>query len=187
MDRRAFIGSLALATLTPPRVSPARPARKVRRIGILGLGVNADLVGPQPRSPSVRALLSGLRELGYVYGEHFVTEPRGADSRPELTDPLTLRHRTRIVELASTHRLPAMYTFAEFAQAGGLMAYGPSVREMFRRAATHVDRILKGTAVANLPVEQPTTFELVVNLKTARALELTIPPPILLRANEVIQ
>lgn len=104
-----------------------------------------------------------------------------------LTDPLTLRHRTRIVELARSHRLPAMYTFAEFARAGGLMAYGPSVREMFRRAATYVDRILKGTKVANLPVEQPTTFELVVNLKTARALGLTIPPPILLRADEVIR
>ncbi len=102
------------------------------------------------------------------------------------TDPLTLRHRAQIVELASGHHLPAMYTFGEFSQAGGLMAYGPSVREMFRRAATYVDRILKGTRPADLPVEQPTTFELVINLKTARALGLTIPRSLLLRADHVI-
>ncbi len=104
-----------------------------------------------------------------------------------LTDPLTLRHRARLVDLANTHRLPAMYTFGEFARAGGAMAYGPSVREMFRRAATYVDRILKGARPADLPVEQPTKFELVINMKTAKALGLKIPPSLLLRADEVIQ
>src|SRR5215471_484079 len=104
-----------------------------------------------------------------------------------LTDPLTLRHRTRIVRLANTHRLPTMYSFGEFARTGGLMAYGPSVSDMFRRAATYVDRILKGAKPAELPVEQPTKFELVINMKTASALALKMPPSLLLRADDVIR
>ncbi len=104
-----------------------------------------------------------------------------------VTDPLTLRHRTRIVELAAKSRLPAMYGFGEFVRAGGLIAYGPSVPDMFRRAATYVDKILKGAKPADLPVEQPTRFELVVNLKTAKALGLTIPQSIFIRADQVIQ
>jgi putative ABC transport system substrate-binding protein len=104
-----------------------------------------------------------------------------------LTDPLTLQYRVRLVELAASSRLPAMYGFGEFARAGGLMAYGPSVREMFRRAATYVDKILKGAKPADLPVEQPTKFELVINLRTAKTLGLTIPPSVLLRADEVIE
>jgi putative tryptophan/tyrosine transport system substrate-binding protein len=104
-----------------------------------------------------------------------------------ITDPLTLRHRVRIVELAGARHLPAMYSFGDFSRAGGLMAYGPNVSEMFRRAATYVDRILKGARPADLPVEEPTKFELIINLKTARALGVTIPPSVLLRADEVIQ
>jgi ABC-type uncharacterized transport system substrate-binding protein len=104
-----------------------------------------------------------------------------------LTDPLTLRYRVRIVALANMHRLPAVYTFGEFARAGGLMAYGPSVREMFRRAATFVDKILKGAKPSDLPVEQPTTYELVINLKTAKTLGLTLPPSVLQRADQVIE
>jgi putative ABC transport system substrate-binding protein len=96
-------------------------------------------------------------------------------------------HRTRIVELAAQSRLPAMYTGKEFAEAGGLMAYGSNTRENFRRAATYVDKILKGAKPADLPVEQPTKFELVINLKTAKALGLTIPPSLLQRADELIQ
>src|SRR5262245_8320669 len=83
MDRRAFIGNLALGILAAPRAAAAQPALKVYRIRILSLGVTSDLVGPQPRHPALNAFLRGLGELGYVYGEHFVTEPRGGESRPE--------------------------------------------------------------------------------------------------------
>ncbi len=104
-----------------------------------------------------------------------------------LADPLTLRHRARVVELAANARIPAVYSFGEFARAGGLLAYGPSVAEMFYRAANYVDRILKGAKPAELPVEQPTKFELVINMRTAKALGLTIPQTLLLRADQVIE
>jgi len=101
--------------------------------------------------------------------------------------PLSNNNASRIVELATQHRLPAMYDVRGFAELGGLVAYGPSVMELFRRAALYVDRILKGAKPADLPIEQPTKFELVINLKTAKALGLTIPPSLLLRADEVIR
>jgi putative ABC transport system substrate-binding protein len=130
------------------------------------------------------AQVNGVDEFDAAFATMTKNNPGGLIV---LTDPMTLRHRTRIVELANTHRLPAMYTFEEFARVGGLMAYGPSVREMFRRAATYVDRILKGAKPADLPVEQPTKFELVINMKTAGALGLKMPPSLLLRADKVIQ
>jgi putative tryptophan/tyrosine transport system substrate-binding protein len=95
--------------------------------------------------------------------------------------------RRRLVDLAAKHRLPGVYGFREYVDAGGLMAYGPNVADLFRRAATYVDKILKGTKPGDLPVEQPTKFELIINLKTAKALGLTIPQSVLGRADEVIQ
>jgi len=102
-------------------------------------------------------------------------------------DLVILVHRTRIVEFAAKNRLPAMYGFRELTDAGGLMSYTANRSHLFQRAATYVDKILKGAKPADLPVEQPTKFELVINLKTAKALGLTIPPSVLGRADEVIQ
>jgi len=102
-------------------------------------------------------------------------------------DPLTVRYREQIVELAATHRLPAMYGFREFVQAGGLMAYGSNVSVLCRRAAVYVDKILKGTKPGDLPVEQFAQFELIINLKTAQALGLTMPPTLLFQADEVLR
>jgi len=95
--------------------------------------------------------------------------------------------RTRIAELALQSRLPSIYLQRQFAEAGGLMAYGPSIQDSLRRAATYVDRILKGAKPGDLPIEQPTKFDLVINLRTAKALGLTIPPSLLGRADEVLQ
>jgi len=104
-----------------------------------------------------------------------------------LADRLFLHHRARIMGFAAQHRLPGVYAYRELVDAGGLMSFGPSYADMHRRAAYFVDRILKGTKPADLPVEQPATFELVINMKTAKALGLTIPQSILARATEVIQ
>ena len=101
--------------------------------------------------------------------------------------PLTFVHRKRIVSLAAEHHLPAVYGSREAADDGGVMAFGPSLPAVYRRAAALVDRILRGAKPADLPVEQPTKFEVVINLKTAKALGLTIPPCVLARADEVIE
>ena len=110
-----------------------------------------------------------------------------ADALLLLVDGVFLLHQSRIMDFVATHRLPTMYAIRETAAAGGLIAYGPSLEDSFRHAATYVDKILKGARPADLPVEQPTKFELVINLKTAKALGLTIPPAVLARADEVIQ
>jgi putative ABC transport system substrate-binding protein len=330
VDRRAFIGSLGGGALAAARgVAVAQPARKVARIGVLGLAATADLVGPQPRSASTRAFLAGLRELGYVYGEHFVTEVRGAHAQPqrfpdlvadllrarvdvivasgpalptlkqatstvpvvmaassdpiveglvqslgrpggnftglslqsvEITgkrlellkelvpgaatvavvwnppnqpiweaaqaaarqqrwSPLSLQihdveeidgafrkaatakagaivvfaagalypHARRVADLAAKSRLPAMFELRNYVEAGGLVCYGPDINDIWRRSAVFVDKILKGARPADLPIEQPSEFELVINLKAARSLGLTVPQAMLVRADEVIQ
>jgi putative tryptophan/tyrosine transport system substrate-binding protein len=104
-----------------------------------------------------------------------------------LGDPLFFEHRRRLVELAVRSRLPTMHNIRPYVEAGGLMAYGPRTTDLRRRAAVYVDKILKGAKPADLPVEQPMTFELIINLKTAEALGLTIPPTLLFQATDVIR
>ena len=104
-----------------------------------------------------------------------------------LSAPLFDEQRTRIINFAVKNRLPAIYPRREFAEAGGLMAYGPSIIDQYRRVATYVDKILKGANPADLPVEQPTKFELIINLKAAKLIGLTIPPNVLARADKVIK
>ena len=331
MNRRALLGSLALATLGLPRTVAAQPARKPYRIGIFtAAAAVSEITGPEPSAAAAAALLKGLRELGYVYGEHFVTEPRSGEGKVERyapeaaelvrrqpdvivatgpvlpalhkatstipvvmggagdpiaqgfartlgrpggnftgfslqlvettvkrlellrelvpgTTPLALLrsdndglvsakaaqdtakargwklitlavrdaseieaafkeamraraggllslpiglldpHAQRIAELAVENRLPAVYGLRQYVDAGGLMSYAADLVELWRRAATTVDKILKGARPAELPVEQPTKFDLVVNLKAAKAIGLVIPRSFLARANEVLQ
>jgi putative ABC transport system substrate-binding protein len=329
MDRRAFnMALLGSAAVVWPQA--AQPARKIPRIGVLTTaGPTAIMIGPEPRNPSVKALLRGLRDLGYVYGQDFVTEPRGGESEPErfpalafelvrlqvelivapgpmlpwlkqatstipivmagASDPVaegyiqSLSHPsgnftglsaqsvettgkrlgllkelvpgggpvavlwgqqslagwqaaedaarerkwqllsveirdageiegafTRATEaradallvlaagllfgrarqvglLAAKSRLPAMYPQRAFVEAGGLISYAANLNDIWQRAAVFVDKILKGAKPATLPVEQPTKFELVINMKTAKALGLTVPPSLLAQADEIIE
>ena len=127
----------------------------------------------------------GANDLGPAFAT--ITKVK-ADGMIVMPDRSTLiPHRVQIVTFAARSRLPAVYTFPEFVQEGGLVAYGPNFPDLYRRAATYVDKILKGAKPGDLPVEQPTKFELVINLKTAKALGLTIPHSMLLRADQVIQ
>ena len=104
-----------------------------------------------------------------------------------LSDPFVVAHRELVMGLAARHRLPAIYPFHYIARAGGLVSYGVDIGDLYRRLAAYVDRILRGAKPADLPVEAPTKFELVVNLKTAKALGLSVPPALLSRADEVIE
>jgi putative ABC transport system substrate-binding protein len=109
-----------------------------------------------------------------------------ADAMIVFGDPLTNQEASRVTALAAKHRLPAIYLLRSFAN-GGLIVYGPDIADLLRRAGGYIDKILKGTKPADLPVEQPTKFELVINMKTAKALGLTVPPSLLVRADEVIE
>jgi putative ABC transport system substrate-binding protein len=127
------------------------------------------------------------REPGQLDAAFATMTKQRVDAILVLADGMFLLHRTRLADLASKNRLPSMHGLREIVEAGGLMSYGPSNAAMFRRAAGFVDKILKGAKPADLPVEQPTTFELAINLKTARTLGLTIPPSLLARADQVIE
>jgi putative ABC transport system substrate-binding protein len=112
----------------------------------------------------------------------------GVDALLVVADPALMDSLLgRVTDLAAKHRLPAMYSWKMYVDAGGLMSYGPSLPDLYQRAATYVDKILKGAKPADLPVEQPIKFELVLNRKTAKALEITFPPTLLIQADEVIE
>ncbi len=199
IDRRTFITLLGAGTLAAPCMAGAQQASVVR-VGWLT---------PESRPEALNPFLQALKELGWTEGGNLTIEQRyshgDADRYPELAAAFALAVKKRaggVLVLASTHfssqaprivslaaktRLPAIYDHQGFVDAGGLMSYGPSPRDTFRRIAGYVDRVLKGAKPANLPVEQPTKLELAVNLKTAKALGLTIPQALLLRVDQVVQ
>ncbi|MDP9145156.1 MAG: ABC transporter substrate-binding protein [Actinomycetota bacterium] len=174
--KQAVPGVSRVAVLWDPGAFPERTAKDMRKeveVAARALGVRLQFIearGPadfdRAFSEMTRARAGALTVLG---GSMFFSE------------------RRRLVDLAAKNRLPVVYPSRESVDAGGLMAYGPSVPDLFRRAATYVDKILKGAKPGDLPVQQPTKFELVINLKTAKALGLTIPPALLQRADQVIE
>jgi putative tryptophan/tyrosine transport system substrate-binding protein len=166
--------------------------------GMMRVGVLLD-PSARPNATYLREIKAAAQRTGIAV---LVVEARGRDEIERafaalakgraqglivLPNPVTLTHQAQIVELAAKNRVAAMYPWPEFTESGGLMAYSPNRTEMYRRSATFVDKILKGAKPADLPVEQPTKFELVINMKTAKALGLTIPPSLLLRADQVIE
>jgi putative tryptophan/tyrosine transport system substrate-binding protein len=166
---------------------------KLSRVAVLWNAANpykeTDLKEVQPVADALKVAVHTFR----------VREPNGFDDafkaatkvRAEglltLDDPFTIAHRTRIIDLALRYKLPAVYAVRPFVDAGGLMYYGPDRVDQNRRAAIYVDKILKGTKPADLPVEQPTKFEFIINLKAAKQIGLTIPPNVLARADKVIK
>jgi ABC-type uncharacterized transport system substrate-binding protein len=166
---------------------------KIRRMAIISNAAN-------PIQPlAIRDLNVAARSLGVQLQLLRVRGPNEFDSAFAamtkervgaflvVADTMLVFHRTQLADLAARSRLPAAYSWREHVEAGGLMSYGPSLPDLFRRAATYVDKILKGAKPADLPVEQPTKFELVINLKTAKTLGLTIPQSVLLRADQIIE
>jgi ABC-type uncharacterized transport system substrate-binding protein len=136
---------------------------------------------------SVRLVKTAVRDAAEIEAavETFARESEGG--LMVLPEPFLPVHRKLIVELAARHRLPAVYAFRFFTDDGGLMSYSVDVSDLYRRAALYVDRILKGAAPAEMPVQQPTKYQLVINLKTAKALGLDVPPTLLARADGVIE
>jgi putative ABC transport system substrate-binding protein len=137
----------------------------------MGLQLHPIQISPEDKFEDAFAAMSGASARALII----------------LTDPIFFSQRRKIVDLATRSRLPAMYFFQEFAEEGGLLSYGPSDTDLYRRSATYVDRILNGAKPSELPVEQPTKFDLVINLKAAKALGLDISPMLLARADKVIE
>jgi putative ABC transport system substrate-binding protein len=190
-------GNLTGLTIGPPELEGKR--LELLKEAFPGLLRVAVLVTPAGEALKLRAAESAARKLGVTLQTQKVREPgefegafvamrKGrADALIVVSDSLFASQRARIVDLAAKSRLPAVYDVRLFPESGGLMSYGPDIADLFRRSATYVVKIVKGAKPADLPVEQPTKFELVINLKTAKALGLTIPPSLLARADEVIQ
>jgi putative ABC transport system substrate-binding protein len=172
--REAITSVSRLAVLT----SPANPAHRE---------LMSRALPPAAQRARTTLLPLSVQSLGEIQNAFDTAVRERADALYVLGDVLTFIHRARIADLAARNRLPAIYTSRGFVEAGGLMSYGPQFRDLFRRAAAYVDKILKGASPGELPVEQPTKYELVVNLKAASALGLTIPQSLLRRADELIR
>jgi putative ABC transport system substrate-binding protein len=166
---------------------------RLSRVAVLGSLIHPGTAQSlQEMEFAARALKVQLQYLDVVDPKHIETafgaaRKERADAVLVLTSIATNLRRRQIVDLALKNRLPAIYFTTEWAEAGGLLTYGASYTDLFHRAATYVDKILKGAKPGDLPIEQPTKFELVINLKTAKALNLTIPQSLLVRADEIIQ
>jgi len=192
-------GNVTGLSLMGPGLSGKRLALLKETVpGISRAAVLANLADPIA-APQVNDMETAARMLGIHLRTYDVRTPEefpgaftaaardGAEGVLVTIESIFLGQRTRVVELAARHRLPAVYPYREFVDAGGLMAYGPNVASVFQRAATYVDKILKGAKPGDLPVEQPTKFELLINMKTAKTLGLTIPPALLLQVDKVIE
>ena len=162
---------------------------KLSRVAVLGPPANRDWPEFVNAAVGMGIMLQTLkvRDFKEFEGAFELARRERAAGLIVLPSPLTNSYRKQIVALATRHRLPVMYPLKEYVEEGGLIAYGPNIPAMHRRAAVYVDKILKGAKPADLPVEQPTKFELVINLKAAQQIGLTIPPNVLARANGVIR
>jgi ABC-type uncharacterized transport system substrate-binding protein len=166
---------------------------KIRRVAVLWAPNQSEAVsGFKETQETLQAFslklhsveIQRAEDLGAVFAETAKARP---NALIVILSPFVTLHSKRIVELALKHNLPGMYPTRQFAEEGGLMAYGPLIADLYRRAASQMDKILKGAKPADIPVEQPTKFELVINLKTAKQIGLTIPPNVLARADKVIK
>ena len=202
-----FVASLARPSGNVTGLSALSPELSGKRLGLLrevvpGLARVAIIWNPDVRGAlfdyketeaAARSMRLQLQSVEVSRGEDLdrafsaVTNQRAQALIVQTPNPVLFANRSQVASFAQRTRLPSMYGQKEFADAGGLITYGPNTGDLFRRAATFVDKILKGAKPSDLPIEQPTKFEFVVNLKTAKALGLTIPQTILLQADQVIQ
>ncbi len=139
------------------------------------------------RASGIQLTVVDVRSVGEINPAFATFERDSPDGLVVLPDALFSADRETIIELAALRRLPAIYYYRYYASSGGLLSYGPSAIDLYQRASSYVDRILRGAKPATLPVQQPTKFELVINLKTANTLGLTVPPSLLVRADEMIE
>jgi putative tryptophan/tyrosine transport system substrate-binding protein len=152
-----------------------------------GAGLTATAAAAAATKLGVHARLIEVRQPNEFEGAFQTAREGRAQAIHVLPSPFFSAHRRALIKLAEINRLPALYEFRQYVEDGGFMSYGVDIRDMYRRSASFVDRILKGATPADLPIERPTKFELVMNVKTAKALGLTIPPSLLLRADQVIE
>jgi putative ABC transport system substrate-binding protein len=167
-------------------------APRLARVAILwdssnpGMALRVQETEIAAKQTNVALFSAGPRDAEELEATFVELAKQRPDALLVTVEPFTRRHLARILAFCGSHRIPSMFEESSYVEAGGLMSYGPDLREIFRRAAVYVDRILKGAKPSDLPVEQPTKFELVINLKTARALGLKIPPSVLGRTDQVI-